>query len=301
MPYMPRLPLPQCEIEYLEYGEPGNPLALCVHGFPDHAPTFSQLAAALSDLGYHVAVPWLPGYFPSSLRLDGACAAHHFGSLKPVVSSRRASIRIDSVLIGHDWGALIGHAIVASWPERFRSFVAMAVPHQASLIETFLNSADQLQRSWYLFVFQSPLAETAVAANDYAFIDKLWREWSPMTELPKTHVEALKSAFTEPGYLSAALAYYRSMLGTPPPLEQYAALDAAAFGPIEVPTLYLHGTNDGCMDVGMANEAALAPHYRNGLTMERVDDAGHFLHLDQPGHVTARIIEFLGDADVSGD
>ena len=57
------------------------------------------------------------------------------------------------------------------------------------------------------------------------------------------------------------------------------------------PTLYLHGRNDGCIGVEVAELAAsMVPA---NITVEIIDDAGHFLHLEQPELVNNRIIEFL--------
>jgi len=70
------------------------------------------------------------------------------------------------------------------------------------------------------------------------------------------------------------------------------AIDAAVNGPVPVPTLYLHGRDDGCMGVDLAGpaEAALtAP----GSRVELVDGAGHFLHLERPDVVNRLVLDFL--------
>ena len=68
----------------------------------------------------------------------------------------------DAVLIGHDWGALAAYGAAGHAPERWRRVVAAAVPPPATVAKAFF-SYDQLQRSWYMFFFQSPLADMAVA------------------------------------------------------------------------------------------------------------------------------------------
>ena len=46
----------------------GGPVgALCLHGFPDHAPTWEHLMPELAAAGYHVVAPWLRGYAPTGL------------------------------------------------------------------------------------------------------------------------------------------------------------------------------------------------------------------------------------------
>ena len=129
---MPRTTLSRVELEYLEEGPADGPLAVCLHGFPDGANTFDSLRAELAASGYRAVAPWLPGYLPSGF---AANANYQIGAVATDIAEFIAELagdRTDTVLIGHDWGSLIGHGVAASIPERLRSFVAMAVPHGAA-------------------------------------------------------------------------------------------------------------------------------------------------------------------------
>jgi len=55
--------------------------------------------------------------------------------------------------------------------------------------------------------------------------------------------------------------------------------------------LYLHGRDDGCIGVDVAEHAAatLPPNVR----VDIIDGAGHFLHVEQPDAVNRRVIEFV--------
>jgi hypothetical protein len=50
-------------------------------------------------------------------------------------------------------------------------------------------------------------AEAAFDRNDFAFIDRLRREWSPGYELPAAEHSALKEALRGSGVLTETLAY----------------------------------------------------------------------------------------------
>ena len=283
------------ELAYLEAGPPDGPLALLLHGFPDHAPTWQGLLDELGAAGYHAVAPWLRGYAPSGLAPDGnyqvgALAADALGLVEALGGDRQA------VLIGHDWGAMAAYAAAGHAPDRFRRLVTMAVPHLAGLMGAFLGSPAQLQRSFYIFLFQTPLAETVVPMHDFAFIDYLWRTWSPGLVPDPAFMRALKETLAAPGCTEAAITYYRYMLGGREGRADYDAIQAAASGPIRVPTLYLHGTDDGCMGVELIDEPGLRPFFPAGFELDVVPAAGHFVHLDQPEHTHRRVLGFLGPA-----
>ena len=293
---------------YLAAGDEGAPLALCLHGFPDSARTWRHLLPLLAEQGYRAVAPWLRGYAPTTVPSDGhyqpavigldALALHEaLTAGGPAGGSTGASA--PGVLIGHDWGAYAAYAAVhhPSAPAAWRRMVTMAVPPSGAVAQAFLSSYDQLQRSWYMFFFQHPLADIAVPMNDLAFIDRLWADWSPGYDATED-LAHVKDALRDPANLAAALGYYRATLGgvglSDDP--EVAALQSAADGKTPpLPTLYLHGRTDGCMGTELAEAAeAFLPY--EGSRLEIVDGAGHFLHLERPDAVNRLILDFLGPA-----
>ncbi len=298
VPTLPTMTEPQrieangIDVAYLEAGPADGPLALCLHGFPDHAPTWHHLMPELAAAGYHVVAPWLRGYSPTGLAPDGNYQVASIGLDALAVADAFAGDR-DAVLIGHDWGAIAAYVAVGHRPERFTRLVTLAVPHQGALMARFLTSPEQLKRSWYIFFFQTPLADLVVPNDDFALIDMLWRDWSPGLVPDPAFMRALKDTLGAPGSTAAAIGYYRSMLGTTPGDPALADIQAAGNGPIGIPTLYLHGADDGCMGVELVDETELAAYFPAGLEIEIVPASGHFLHLDQPEAVNRRILDFL--------
>ncbi|HEX6311182.1 MAG TPA: alpha/beta hydrolase [Acidimicrobiia bacterium] len=280
------------DFAYLEDGPAGGPLALCLHGFPDHAPTFEALLVDLAGAGYHAVAPWTRGYAPTSLAPDGNYQVGSLALDAVALADALAGPGGEAVLVGHDWGAITGYTACGYAPDRFRKLVAMAVPHFTAFAPHFL-APEQLKRSWYTFFFQQPLADIAVPADDFAFIDLLWRDWSPGYEPPAAFMRALKDTFAAPGCIDAAIGYYRAMFGTTPPDPALEEVEAKRGGEIPVPTLYLHGRDDGCMGVEGVVEDEQRPFFPAGLELEIVAGAGHFLHLERPDVVNPRIVGFL--------
>ncbi len=276
------------EFSYLHDGPPDGPLALCLHGFPDTAHTWRHLLPRLADAGFHAVAPNLRGYAPTAVpedgRYDTGTLALDAGELHRALGGNE-----DAVLVGHDWGAFAAYGAAAGDPERWRRVVTAAVPPQASVAEGFLRF-DQLRRSWYVFFFQTPLAEHVVSLDGYAFVDRLWADWSPGFDA-SWDTARVKEALGSPANLGAAIGYYRAMFAGPPADPAAAEAQAAAGTVAPQPTLYLHGADDGCMGVDIIGPVTdfLAP----GSELEVVEGTGHFLHLERPGPVNDRIIEFL--------
>ncbi len=286
-----RITVRDIDFAYLEAGPVDGPLALCLHGFPDHAHTWNLLMPELAAAGYHVVAPWLRGYAPTGLAPDGNYQTASV-ALDALALADAFAGDGDAVLIGHDWGAISSYAAVGHRPERFSKFVSLAVPHSSGLMPMFFTP-QQLQRSFYVFFFQTPLAPMIVPANDFEFIDYLWSNWSPGHTPDAEYMRALKDTLGSPGTIEAAIDYYRYTLGTLPGDPALAEIGAAADGPINVPTLYLHGIDCGCMGVESANEELLRPNFPAGLELHLIPDAGHFLHRDQPEQVNRLILDFL--------
>ncbi len=273
------------DFTYLECGT--GPLALCLHGFPDSAHSWRHLLPALAEAGYRAVAPFTRGYAPTSVPADGFFQT---GALAADANALHEALGADehAVLIGHDWGAPSVYGAAGSAPERWKRVVGMAVPPGGAMGAAFVGNRDQLKRSWYMFFFQHALADMVVPADDLAFIDMLWDDWSPGFPAA-TEIENVKNCLRDPANLTAALGYYRASLGDGARNPDYDLIELAS-AELTQPTLYLHGRNDGCIGVEVAESAeAMCPWAQ----IEIIDDAGHFLQLEQPDIVNRRIVEFL--------
>src|SRR5215471_9503065 len=208
---------------YLEAGPADGPLALCLHGFPDHARTYEALLADLAAEGFHAVAPWMRGYHPTGLAPDG--------------NYQVASLALDAIA----------------------------------------------------------LADSLAGDGPAVLVDQLWRDWSPGFEPDPELIAELKKTLGAPGVLPAALDYYRFVYGSKDADPALSEVQSAYFQPTPVPTLYLHGTDDGVMGAEIVVEEELRPNFPAGLELVIVPGTGHFLHLEQPDVVNHRITTFLTD------
>ena len=279
-------------ISYFAAGlENDGPLAICLHGFPDSAHTWRHLLPRLADAGYRAVAPFLRGYAPTEVPSDGrfqtASSAMDALALRDALGGGP-----DSVIIGHDWGAVITHIAANVRPDAFAKVVTMAVPPGNAVGVAFLSNLAQIKRSWYMFFFQHPFADFVVGANDLAYIDMLWADWSPGFDATE-ELELLKPSLRDPANLQAALGFYRATIGAgynDPALQ--SAQDMSSTIPPQ-PLLYIHGRTDGCMGSEVAEFAAaeLTPNARARF----IDGAGHFMHLEKSAEVNDIILSFLAE------
>ena len=145
----------------------------------------------------------------------------------------------------------MGRMAGALAPERFRGLATLAIPHPGrAQREGIRKFPSQLRNFWYRLFFQlRGRADFAREAQNWAFSEKLWRDWSPGGEAPAQEIAHLKRSLGAPGVKRAALGYYRAMVGrsTPGTKQTLELLQSK----IRVPTLALRGAlADWLGDVG---------------------------------------------------
>jgi pimeloyl-ACP methyl ester carboxylesterase len=272
----------------LEAGE--GPLVLCLHGFPDTAYSFRQQLPALTAAGFRAVAPFMRGYAPTAIPPDGRyqSAVLALDAIELIAALGYSSASV----FGHDWGALAGYGAAMMAPQKITKLVTAAVPHGPSVLNAFMSNYDQQRRSWYMFFFQHPLADAAVAHDDFRFLERLWQDWSPGWRYSSEDMETLKMTFRTPGVLPATLGYYRQTLN--PALQDPALAEAQAqigVAPVPVPSLVFHGARDGC--IGSELLEGMEALFPRGLRKIVVGDAGHFVHQEKPEEVNRILIEFL--------
>ena len=272
---------------YLEAGQ--GPLALCLHGFPDDAYTYSELLPALARAGFRGVAPFMRGYAPTSPAPDGRYQA--------VLLAQDALALIDALgggrafVVGHDWGATAAYGAAALAPERITRLVTLGAAHPAAFRGPLATSYERHKGIWHAYFFQMPFAEQVVAANDFAYLEAWWRDASPELD-PTPVIERVKATFRQPGVVTAALGYYRHSFH---PANRDPALQAlqerASTAPTAVPTLALHGTRDrpGRLEAFEGMDDL----FTQGLEKVVFPGAGHFVHVERPVEVNRRIVEFF--------
>ncbi|MDI1482249.1 alpha/beta hydrolase [Polyangium sp. y55x31] len=278
------LDLGDVELSCIVHGD--GPLVLCVHGFPDDARSFRAQIDPLVARGFRVACPTMRGYAPSSIPKSRRYDAEALGR-DLVALADRLSPGAPVRLVGHDWGAIAGYAATALAPARFSHLVTIAVPHIRATLPLLALPA-QLRRSWYIAFFQlRGIAERGLAKNDFALIDRLWRDWSPGYVASREDLDHIKAGIAP--RVPEVLAYYRAFF-TPSSL--FGEARRLLLAQTTVPAIHIHGEDDGC--VGVELTRGIERHFLAGIRVHTVPRAGHFVHLERPEIVNPILLDFLG-------
>jgi pimeloyl-ACP methyl ester carboxylesterase len=271
------------DFHYIEAGS--GPLVLCLHGFPDNAHTYRYLLPVLAQAGFRGVAPFMRGYAPTGKpadeRYESILLARDAAALIPALGADQACV------VGHDWGgfATLGSAVLG--PDRVRKVVTIGVAHGP-----LATDYDSLKGTWHGYFFQMPFAEQLVAANDYDFIYRWWRDASPEYEPPAEVMESVKATFRSPGVLTAALNYYRHTFHPDQRDPALAGLrEKVATTPVPVPALAFHGTRDRPGRLGMFER--MGALFGAGVEKVVIAGTGHFVHLERPDEVNRKIVEFL--------
>jgi pimeloyl-ACP methyl ester carboxylesterase len=133
-----------------------------------------------------------------------------------------------------------------------------------------------------MFFFQLPaLPEAFLRRDRYAGLSRLMaRAWRGDPDR-EALLEQYRKAWEEPGAMTAAVNYYRAAFRCRPPRPS---------GAFDVPALLVWGERDPHLAVRLTEGL---DRWAPDLRIERVPEAGHWVHLDAPDRVNDRILRFL--------
>jgi len=262
-----------------EAGETGEPVVL-LHGFPETSHMWTTLMPRLAAAGYRCLAPDQRGYSPGA-RPVGVEHYRYEDIAADVVALADAYDAPRFHLIGHDWGALCGWAVVDRYADRVASWTAMSVPHAKAFATGVRDDSEEEPYRQLLQLFLTPdVAESVGAADDFAIFRQAWTESSP------EEIEDYLSVFRQPGALTAAFNWYRASRGHARSLED----DAVPFGPVTVPSQLLWGSEDPYI---RRRCVELAEPYMRGPYRVVELQAGHWLAQQKPDEVASAVLEHL--------
>ncbi|HSU23615.1 alpha/beta fold hydrolase [Comamonadaceae bacterium OTU4NAUVB1] len=284
-------------------GEPGRPLMLFLHGFPEAAFVWDELMAhfARPEHGaYRCVAPNLRGFGPSSAPADVAAYRANLmvRDIEELVDTERADGQV-AVLVAHDWGGAFGWGFANAFPHRLGRLVILNSPHAGTFARELRDNPAQRAASAYMHFLARPDAEALLAEDDYR---RMWGFFTSMGAGADGHgwlTEAVRARYREvwDAGLTGGCNLYRVTPLKPP----VAGADAAGAAPglpeiprerlvVDVPTLVIWALDDTALLPGLLDGLEA---YVPRLEVVRVPGATHWIVHEQPARVAREIGDFL--------
>jgi len=196
-----------------------------------------------------------------------------------------------AVVVGHDWGAGVAWQFAMLYSAMVERLAILNVPHPLRMLRA-LATPRQLLKSWYMFFFQLPwLPEAAIRAGNYLLLRQVLRT-DPVRRdaFTSVDIERYVAAAAQPGALTGSINYYRALFRQNPQaaISQIRRIDA--------PVLVIWGEQDRYLGSELAQPD---PRWVPQARVERLPNASHWVHLDQPEEVNRLLLEFLSAAELA--
>ena len=262
-------------------------LALCLHGFPEHAISWRFQVPLLSDLGMKVWAPNLRGYGNSAapMGIDDYSIEKLVDDVAGLIDAADCE---HVTVIAHDWGGMIAWYFAIRQVRALDKLIICNAPHPEAMRSAM--GLRQLMHSWYAFFFQLPLLPEWVLRR--RGLGNLIRDSSAT---PENFAEDVVQLYNANGRrlngLTGMINYYRALLrrgggqrqrdlGTPI---------------IETPTLMLWGEGDTALTIETTYDTE---KWVRDLTLRYLPRISHWVQQDAPDEVNAMIAAFLQGMDV---
>jgi epoxide hydrolase 4 len=276
-----------------ECGEPGQPLVLMLHGFPQAAFVWDALLAAVAAQGLHAVAPDLRGYGRSSapLEVEAYRAKHLVADVVGLVQALQphAPQRPLHALVAHDWGGAVAWNVAAQHPDALQRLVIVNAPHPATLVRELQRSPQQQAASAYMTDLAQPGTAERLGAPGFAELQGFLSAFATQAGLGWLTPELLADhhAVWQLG-LHGPCAYYAASPLRPD--QAHAVQLPPDFGRVPMPTTVIWGEADGALLPGLLDGLE---HWVPQLQLHRLPQASHWVLHEAPQAVQQRLLAAL--------
>jgi len=284
------------EIAYKDAGPADGTPVVLLHGFPYDVHAFDAVTPLLVARGCRVVAPYLRGYGPTRFLAaetprsgQQAALGHDLLALMDALGIRQAT------LAGYDWGGRAACVVAALWPERVRGLVTGAGYNIQDIAGMMKPQAPEREaRLWYQYYFHNERGRTGLEQNRRDLCKLLWRMWSPNWRFDEATYERTVVSFDNPDFVSVVIHSYRHRYALVPgdPAVEDSERRLAATPPITVPSIVLHGSDNGVNPV--AGSEKHDRHFKGPYERRVIPIAGHNLPQEVPGDFAAAVLSLIG-------
>lgn len=272
------LDLADSRVHYVTMGQ-GAPLVL-LHGWPQTCHAWRKVMPALARR-FRVIAPDLRGLGDSSRPMDGFDKQ---SVARDVAQLLREGLGLESAhVVGHDWGGPVAFALAAYHPGLVSRLVMLdaAVPGDGS------GTFSQNGRRWHHAFHQTArLPEQLIAGREEIYYGWFYEHYGHVHgAIGAADATEYLRTYRDPETARTGLAYYRT-------LDQDVTANARWLQEhrLAMPVLAIGGAQAfGRGGESLSSLQRVATDVRGGV----MQDCGHWIPEEQPGRLTAELLQFL--------
>jgi len=269
-----------------------GPLVLFLHGFPEYWWAWRNQLPAFAGSGYRAVALDMRGTGGSDHTPRGYDLVSLANDVSTVIRSLGAT---DAVVVGHDWGGLVGWTLATLEQELVHRLVVVSAAHPRALRRGALTHPDQLMAVGHAWRMQLPwLPERQLVADGGAYVEQLLSRWSG-PGWPDQETAARYRAAMLLGNTAYCTAEYHRWVVRSLPRPDGLRYAHRMREPVTAPVLQVHGDLDPCTFPSTARGSAryVAGPYR----WELFDEVGHFPHEEAPDRFSRTVLAWLDDVE----
>ncbi|KQP94093.1 hypothetical protein ASF60_13365 [Methylobacterium sp. Leaf113] len=154
-------------------GPADGPTVLLLHGWPDDATAWANVAERLNEAGFRTVTPELRGVGRTRFRSADTPHTGNSGILANDAVDLMDAMGIETFMVaGHDWGSNAAEAMAVGWPERATPMAMLSTPLAPGGMPT--RAFPQCQRQWYHLFQATKRGREAVRADLKGFGRIMW-------------------------------------------------------------------------------------------------------------------------------
>ena len=288
---------PVLEIGYHESGPATGFPVLLLHGFPDDAHAYDRVAPQLAQAGYRAFAIYLRGYGPTRFLDPAAPRTAEQAAIGQDVIDFADALRLPRFAVtGYDWGGRASCIAAALHPDRVRAAVLCGGYSIQNTVTPGPPPAPRAVRNaWYQWYFNTEAGRQGLEKNRRALCRFMWEEWSPTWKFTDALYDLTAPSFDNPDFVDCVVHSYRHRNFNAPGEARFLEVEQrlAARPKVSVPTVVLHGGDDGFGRPVPETTPAERELFPNLIARRVVPGAGHFVPHEAPGEVATALLEVL--------
>jgi len=262
------------KLHYLTAGH--GPTVILLHGFAETSRMWRPIIPVLAEK-FTVIAADLPGIGDSGIpadKIDMETSASRIHALARSLGVEKARV------VGHDIGLMVAYAYATQFPAETEKLVVMDafLPGVAGW-EAIYNAPNV----WH-FRFNGEYPEALVKGRERTYFEYFWNVFAAdkTRSIPEADRKAYTEAYSKPGRMRAAWAYFASW---PQLAKDFAQISQTK---LTMPVLSIGG------DKSLGNELAEQMKLvATDVTVVVLKDTGHWILEERPKETTEAIVKFL--------